>query len=137
VCSPSALLGFTGHSLPFPCTFCKFELLFSASPFLALCLLDPDVEPNALRHDWSDVYGHIWLVVMDRAGGCTSSEKAAVAGDPESPMVTTPMGPGGCKMVSDLSSDCREHESWFCYTQCRLVKPPKRLTHFHVRDYYQ
>jgi len=47
---------------------------------------------------------------MDRAGGCTSSEKAGVAGDPESPMVRTLMGPGGCKMVSDLSSDCCKHE---------------------------
>ena len=51
-------------------------------------------------------------MAVDRLGpgGCTSSERAVVAGDSESPMVTTPMGPGECIMLSDLSSDWRELE---------------------------
>jgi len=114
------------------------QLLFFASPFLAFCLLDAVVETNSLRHDWTDVYGHIWLVALDRLGpgGCTSSERAVVAGDPESPMVTTPMGPGGCMMLSDLSSDWRERELVLIHsvsfgTTAHMSHP------FHPSDYYQ
>jgi len=51
-----------------------------------------------------------------------------MAGDPESPMVTTPMGQGAlwCPIYPLIGANL----SWFYYTQCRLVQPPTCLTHF-------
>ena len=44
-------------------------------------------------------------MLADRSGGCTSSERATIPGDPESPRVTTLMGPRGCMVMSNLSSE--------------------------------
>jgi len=124
----AATVGFTRHSLPFSCTF--IQLLFSASPFHALCLLDADVEPNSLRHDWAGVYAHIWLVAVSRAGVCTSPERAAVAETLNRrwwQLRWVQVDAWWCPIYPLIGANM----SWFCYTQCRLVKPPKCLTHFH------
>ena len=78
-------------------------------------------------------------MAVDRLGpgGCSSSERAVMAGDPESPMVTTPMGPGGCMMVSDLLIGT--NLSWFCYTQTDSVSfgtTAHMSDPFHPSDYY-
>ena len=46
-----------------------------------------------------------------KSGGCTSSGRAAVAGGPESPTVTTLVGPAACMVTCDLSSEWHELES--------------------------